>query len=994
MSKYEKNPIVLIEDTSHRGCSYPRSGWDLDNRGADGLSSICNTPEKKLHSVLNNMPTTFKRDITEQFEGVITFEAVYNIYEGNGFYLSFANSEAYMLKLIQHDEAFWLDGVKAFDISYGRHYIKLSIDMKIGVVNITSDKKNVGVFRVNGTANSISKFACGYGKEDTGCAGLLYSVKMYKDYYVYDFNINMDEGALLCDYTVEQQGSANAVNKKFGAQYFDYSYMLEAKKESSVIVTRPFDKTDGNVIMDMKYLLRDLNGEIKIGLYNGDMPAFEIFDRGLEIFNAEGALRKHSKDVWQTLRAEIDFNEKTVLIKLNGKAVTVLALANEALENVNNLKIEYKATGNKTAHGAVGEIFVFPKLSEPEDYVPEPVIPEKNGDYYIGMNICPLWRTGEHRGWDCITPYDEIKPLMGYYDEGIPETADWEIKFMAEHGIDFQLYCWYASQSDLPMRSTRLASAIYNGHFNAKYSDKVKFALLWEVVGSMQPTDSKAFRKYIVPFWVDYFFSDPRYMRVDNNAIMSVFGGGELVRIFGSPEGVKKEFNYLRKTVKALGYNDLIILFTGTANQTMKECGFDGAHAYSWSKEGCKVELTKRFIKQCTDMNINHIVPTVSTGFNNVAWAGTRSESMTVEGMKEALTWCKNEILPKYPKDSWKSKLVMLSTWNEYGEGTYICPTNLNRFGYLDSVRSVFCKDIPHTDVAPSDNQKSRINILHPKERAVLGRDDRLKPALDYSKPYYSITFKSEKDLDKWDIHDFDSLKIEDGKLAGYSNGGRPTMIYKETLPFNANDISHMILNIKALNTENLLYYVGVSFSNRDDKELNIRLSGTVPEQNVIVPLEFSLYKVPVWSGNITGFSLNPVLGIGGFEIESIDFYKAPEHITVKLNGCDVNTPVYPEKHGGECYFCFDPCSSLAYVKELYYEWHKKDMTLNLFGKVDACFTIGSDVAVVDGKNVTLSEKVSMIDGLPLIPLSVFAKVIGHTLTADGNVYELIREQY
>lgn len=125
-------------------------------------------------------------------------------------------------------------------------------------------------------------------------------------------------------------------------------------------------------------------------------------------------------------------------------------------------------------------------------------------------------------------------------------------------------------------------------------------------------------------------------------------------------------------------------------------------------------------------------------------------------------------MLPKYPKDSWQSKLVMLSNWNEYGEGTYICPSGLNGFGYLDSVRSVFCKDIPHSDVAPSEHQKKRINIMHPADRAKLGRGDRVKPELRFDKPLYKFTFKDKKDLDMWQFDGFSSLEIQDGKL------GRP----------------------------------------------------------------------------------------------------------------------------------------------------------------------------------------------------------------------------
>ena len=983
--------MVLIEDTSHRGWFSPRSGWDLDNRGANGLPSVQGSiPERQLYSVLDDMPTTFKRDITEQSDGIITLEAVYSIVEGEGFYFEFAGKEGYFLKTVFRGEAFYIDDRKAFSVSYGRHYIKFILDMEKARVRIYSDKKYAGDFAVNGTSNSICSFVCGFDRADKGHATLLYSVKMYKNYYVYDFNINLDEGALLGDYTVTSVGRAKAENKHFGGQYYDYSYLLEAHKDSCVTVTRPFDRSHGNVVLDMKYLLRDKNGRIRIGLYNGECPACEFFDEGLALSCADGELKAHSFDVWQTLRAELDFTEKTVLVKLNGKPVTVLPLADAALENVNTLKISLSATGAKTAKGAIGEIFVFPAEKKVKDYVPEPIIPEKKGDYVVGMNICPLWRTGDHYGWDCISPYDEIKPLMGYYDEGIPETADWEIKFLAEHGVDFELYCWYASQSEYPMRSTRLGAAWYNGHFNARYSDKCKFALLWEAANAMHPAGSEAFRKYIVPFWVDYFFSDPRYMRIDNKAIMSVFGGGQLVKDFGSPEGVRKEFDYLRGVVKSLGYDDLIILCCGGADETMKQCGFDGAHAYNWGKIGSDVEQTKNLITTNTNMNVYHIVPTVSTGFNNVAWAGTRSENMTPEGMKEALTWCRDEMLPKYPKDSWKSKLVMLSNWNEYGEGTYICPSGLNGFGYLDAVRSVFCKDVPHTDVAPNEHQKKRINIMHPAGRAKLGRDDRVKPTLQFEKSLLTLTFKDQKDLDKWEFHGFSSLEIKDGRLVGHSDQYDPYMMYKGELPFDPDKVSHMVVNIKAYKPVKQVCCTQVYFSDKQDRSLNIGCPAVLTEPERVAPLTFELYNNPGWKGKITAFRLDPIWGVGDFELESVQFFAAPEHVTVRLNGEAVCLPLYATRKNGECYFCFDPKNALANVKELYYEWEKSSKTLSLYGRHDAVLTVGSAQAILDGKPITLSEPVDFIDKLPVLPLSLYAKIIGKKIVSAGDNVDLV----
>lgn len=58
------------------------------------------------------------------------------------------------------------------------------------------------------------------------------------------------------------------------------------------------------------------------------------------------------------------------------------------------------------------------RVNQLVDYEMEAVtIPDGADDYIIGMNVCSLWRNGEHTGWATITPYEDIRPVLGYYDE-------------------------------------------------------------------------------------------------------------------------------------------------------------------------------------------------------------------------------------------------------------------------------------------------------------------------------------------------------------------------------------------------------------------------------------------------------------------------------------------------------------------------------------------------------------------------------------------------
>lgn len=102
--------------------------------------------------------------------------------------------------------------------------------------------------------------------------------------------------------------------------------------------------------------------------------------------------------------------------------------------------------------------------------------------------------------------------------------------------------------------------ALHDGYFMARYSDRMKFAIMWENANATHPGSSDNFRNVIVPYWVEYYLTDPRYMTIDNKPVITVFSIGDLLKDFGSAEGVKAEFDYLRDVCRGLGYDGAIIM--------------------------------------------------------------------------------------------------------------------------------------------------------------------------------------------------------------------------------------------------------------------------------------------------------------------------------------------------------------------------------------------------------------------------------------------------
>jgi len=983
MNSIRKDALFLIDDLAQRNYSGLRSGWDYDGRGDGGNNTFAGN-SFILNKADEEGPVTIKRDFTPITDGKMTFELSFTLTSGDGFFLSFGNENETALKLVTQNGVLTCGGKKVCDFPYAKHYLKLVMDTDSKKLHIFADKKDCGVFDFIKGINLYSRFKCGFELKDFGVTTVHYS-KLYVNYAVNDKCLSQLPGDMPCDYEVKTEGKAVVSVKPTVEGKASCSYFSENEKGATSVTVKRFESLSGVVAFETKYLLPvSAKGTVTISLNNGDKTGVSVSDSGLALLSNKGeTLRTHSLNVWQTLRMEANTATGNVLIKLNGKQTKTIAF-DSACTSFDNLKIEYTAKDTSTL--LFSDLFVWVIQPEPADYVPEPKPAEKKGDYYVGMNICSLWRTGDHVGWDCITPFDEIKPLMGYYDEGLPEVADWELKWMCEHGIDFELYCWYSVEEDAPQKNTVLSSAIHGGHFHAKYSDKVKMALLWEAANCAHPKGVEAFKKYLVPYWLDYFFSDPRYMRIDNKAIMSVFGAGRLITDLGSAEAVKECLQYLRDKVKELGYDDLIIMACSGADPMMVECGFDAVHAYNWGKTGNELEFTKQCVASNTARDIIHVVPTVSTGFNNVGWASTRSPNMTTDDMKTVLEWFKSDMLPKYDKNSWESKLCMLSTWNEYGEGTYMCPSGLNRFGYLDAVRSAFCKDVPHTDIAPNDEQIKRLGYLHPQNRATIARLDWEQIPMQNEKALCKWTFTSKEDLDKWELIGLEDAEIKDGKFVGNVTKYDPQMILKEPLSIASSKVTHARVKINCYKEDHIVDCIQMYCKNTNGAQNFVPIATTLTNPKELVELSMQFTKSTGWNGTVTGLRFDPIFGAGHFELESIELMEAVPHLDLSINGKSVFAGLYPEEFNGEIYLPFNPRSGILGLTKTYHEWDRPNGKLSLWTKEKkAVFTIGSDTADIDGKQVKFNKAVWMKDGLPMLPIHILVDFMELTFERRGS---------
>ncbi len=696
------NAYTLVYNTSLEGSVEGiNSGWVLDNRGGNAKTS--NTNFGTINDVSEKYATRLIREFNYIPKGEIVLDTQI-ITIDDGVYIEYRDvkgNTVYMLKAIDKSwNILGKDGKftavapnNQLGADNNVFMLRVIIDLDTGKSTTFINDEACGSFDL--LSDNLMSYVAGIDEKGTG------SVKMNFVNMVVNYNVYED---------FEFFGANNVYGWNTTGNVTNDSKQLNLSAQSSAIKT--FDKAEGTVCTEAYFYSKD-GADFDVAIGN----ILNIKSSGKKLYAGNTELYTITPDMWYRLRVEADTAKGTAKVFLNGMLKAEVNLnKNEAVST-----LSFSANGDV----AFDNIKVY-GLYEYDDYVPVPTNKAFMDDYTVGLNICSLWRNGTHYGWACITPYDEPKPVLGYYDEGLPETADWEIKYMVEHGIDFQAFCWYTDVAEGPLKNPRQSEHLHNGYQFAKYSDYMKYCIIFEVNGSKNFT-SEQFRNYIIPYWFENYFADGRYMTIDNKLVLAVFNPIKLsdANHFGSVEAVKTEFDYLEEQAKKHGFDGVLLFCNNSSSEIFANMGFDASYAYNWGTAGYELDVNKNNIIESANISAMYTIPTVSVGFDSIPWHGKRYPLMTTDDYEQALVWVKNAYFPAQEKKSFKiDKLLWLSTWNEYGEGTYIMPAGLNGFGYLDAVRKVLT-DLPesHTDTLPTLKQKERINHLYPQYATLLRRD-------------------------------------------------------------------------------------------------------------------------------------------------------------------------------------------------------------------------------------------------------------------------------
>jgi hypothetical protein len=436
------------------------------------------------------------------------------------------------------------------------------------------------------------------------------------------------------------------------------------------------------------------------------------------------SLVKNRRDMfWYAFKVVADPQSGKADIFVNGKLACAAAEFSPPVESFQSVRFALSGAGV-----LIDDVRIYAWQDYPSDYVPAPQPVARKGDYLLGVQSCSLWKEGDaYAGWDYVYPFaDRRKPYLGWYDEGNPEVADWEIKWQVEHGIDFEQYCWYRPNDALnyPIKDGVLEQGIRDGLFNARYSALKKFTIMYtnQGAGDTNPQDWQA---NIIPYWIEYFFKDPRYLKIDGKPVLAIYYPDNFLRDFHGVEGARQAIERLRDDCVQAGFPGVIVLMElRTANrdvmQKMKDMGIDYCYAYTWGTADVNRQRQENVAQRDAAAVLGfRMLPSISVGWQTSPWDGTQDPGngwASVSDYRALAQWAKDEFMPTLPQDSLGRRVLMLANWNEFGEGHFLMPSNLAGFGYVDALREVFADGGSHTDPVPGEPQKRRFTALFPKE--------------------------------------------------------------------------------------------------------------------------------------------------------------------------------------------------------------------------------------------------------------------------------------
>jgi hypothetical protein len=497
-------------------------------------------------------------------------------------------------------------------------------------------------------------------------------------------------------------------------------------------------------------------------------------------------------------------------------------------------------------------------------YVPPPV-PAPTGKYTLWTHYCPLWKEGTHTGWKAIEPWPERKPVLGWYNEGQPEVADWHIKMWLEHGLSGVIYCWYRTNKNAPVKQS-LGHAIHDGLLRAKYLPLIRFAIMWENGCGQGCGSAEDLLENLLPFWIENYFSNPSYLRIDGRPVLYIWVPPHVTRDLGGSEHVRQTFDRMRAICRARGLGGLYLVgcVGGQDRKTLQQMaaeGWDASSAYGngW-QQPAEVRTVGNFIAAPCEgfvaqqealwlfkrqLAVLPDIPSAMMGWDSRPWNETPFfwSDNTPDKFRDLCLRAKR-VLDTSPGTGPDKNRLIFCCWNEFGEGHYIEPTRSYGYTYLDVIRDVFCEGPQeHVDLAPEDVGLGPYDSWYQRTR--------LAPQAAVRVPTWS-----GETLAAWTgMMGVQDVRVEGGILRLTTITNDPAL-QSPALKVRANRYSQLVVEMRVSHASHAQVFWFTSSLPATSEAASAHAQ--VPADGQFHRVVFDVGRNETWGGCLTGFRFDP----------------------------------------------------------------------------------------------------------------------------------------
>lgn len=374
-----------------------------------------------------------------------------------------------------------------------------------------------------------------------------------------------------------------------------------------------------------------------------------------------------------------------------------------------------------------------------------PVPPPKpvKTDIKVGTYIFPGWYRqkgtsdypyptfDEQSEWmSAIAKVPKPRPLLGFYDDSMPEVNDWHIKWALEAGISWFAFDWYWSAGE-----KRLSRTLEKGFLNARYNEQMQFCINWCNHGlDYKRTfvfDPDALEE-MIRYCVDNYFVRPNYLKIKGRPVFMILDIKPILAACGGADKFQlKVLPRLNAICHTRGLGDLYLIWDNNEPNLVADVPvgdaftsysyhwvltdsywtFPGSAPYSEIVDGV-LPIWKKMLNKKKPFMVGaqagwddtpRTIPGGQPNWVRTGWTASLFERMLRNG--------KSLVKPEFP-------YFMIEAWNEWGEGSHLEPSKEYGFAHLDAIRRVFSNKAPNKWSQPTPKQVRSYSVLNDEQLA------------------------------------------------------------------------------------------------------------------------------------------------------------------------------------------------------------------------------------------------------------------------------------